>query len=140
MLVCGLLGLARSAMAQRVVPTVVQRAEPADARRQLTSSGELGVVARDVDRPTRTLDQVSVLLDPLNGSSKSRIVLPLDSGLVAHSKSTSAGEYLLRAHRIGYYDIIVPVTVLAGCRTDVEVYLPVRANCLGSCPVTTLER
>lgn len=87
--------------------------------------GRLEIVIRSADRPTQTLVGAAVSLT-LSGREPVRYHAS-EQDPVIRIDSLPIGEYQVRGLAIGYAPEAFPVTVTAGCRTDVEIYLGLQA-------------
>jgi hypothetical protein len=110
---------------------IVREASFPDSDLAARNLGHVEVAIRSADRPTQALPEALVMIrvgarDTLRRNSDQRGVARFDT--------LPVGQLELVVLRIGYGAVRATVPVQGGCRTDVEVYLPVQMIGLLSAP------
>jgi hypothetical protein len=103
---------------------IIREASYIDPEQAARRQGSVEVVVRSADRPTQALPVSLVGIGANQGDSLRRTAD--DNGLTRFD-AVPVGEHLMVVRRIGYGSARAIVQVKAGCRTDVEVYIPMMA-------------
>lgn len=109
------------------LPEVIVRSTSwEDAELAAKGLGRLEIVVRVADRPAQVVQQANVALRVAGDEGRWRYILANERG-VAVVDSLAVGRYELLFRAIGYAPAKTLVTVLPGCRSDVEAYIGLSA-------------